>query len=137
MKSVFKNILAVILGIIVGSFVNMALIMMSNSVIPLPAGVDPNNMEDLKANIASFPAKNFIFPFLAHALGTLIGAFVAAKIAANKHLGISMIIGFVFLLGGLMMVVDLPAPMWFNVLDLVGAYIPMAWLGWKLARRKK
>ncbi len=137
MNPIFKNLLAVISGIIIGSIVNMGLIMVSSSIIPLPEGVDPTNMEDLKANIGSFPVKNFIFPFLAHALGTLVGAYIAAKIAANKHLGISMIIGFVFLLGGIMMVVDLPAPMWFNVLDLVGAYLPMAWLGWKLAGSKR
>jgi hypothetical protein len=31
----------------------------------------------------------------------------------------------------------MPAPMWFNVMDLVGAYLPMAYLGGKLAIRKK
>jgi hypothetical protein len=132
-----KNIIAVAAGIFTSSIVNMTLIMLSSSVIPLPEGVDPSDMESLKANMANFPAKNFIFPFLAHALGTLVGAFVAVKIAVKNHLQIALIIGAIFLLGGIMMVMDLPAPMWFNVLDLVGAYIPMAWLGWKMADSKK
>jgi hypothetical protein len=34
------------------------------------------------------------------------------------------------------MVVLLPeTPLWFVALDLVVAYIPMGWLGWKLADR--
>lgn len=134
MNPVFKNILAVILGIFIGSLANMGIIILSNSVIPLPPGVDPADMESLKENIASFPAKNFIFPFLAHAIGTLIGAFVVVKIAANNHFRLAMIVAGVFLLGGIMMIMDLPSPMWFNVLDIVGAYIPMAWLGWKLGK---
>ena len=32
-----------------------------------------------------------------------------------------------------MMVMDLPSPMWFNVLDLVGAYLPMGFLGYVIA----
>ncbi len=31
------------------------------------------------------------------------------------------------------MVAMVPSPMWFNALDLIGAYLPMAWLGGKLA----
>jgi hypothetical protein len=31
----------------------------------------------------------------------------------------------------------LPAPMWFNVVDLVGAYLPMAWLGGRLAPMRR
>ncbi len=36
-----------------------------------------------------------------------------------------------------MMVLQLPSPMWFNALDLIVAYIPMAYLGGKLVNRKK
>jgi hypothetical protein len=33
-----------------------------------------------------------------------------------------------------MMVFMLPAPIWFVVLDLAVAYIPMGWLGWRISR---
>lgn len=75
----------------------------------------------------------FMFPFFAHALGTLVGAFVAALIATNKKQLFAMIIGCWFLLGGSMMVYMYPSPTWFAVLDLVVAYLPMGYLGWKLA----
>jgi hypothetical protein len=45
----------------------------------------------------------------------------------------ALAIGFFFLIGGIMNVFMLPSPLWFTILDLAGAYIPMAWLGGLLA----
>ena len=135
MHPILRNILAVIAGIVVGSLVNMGLINISSSVIPLPEGVDMSTPEGLKAGVHLFEPKHFIFPFLAHALGTLTGAFVAAKLAANNKMKFALGLGVFFLIGGITAVYMIPAPMWFNILDLVVAYIPMAWLGGKLAHR--
>ena len=133
MNPIVKNILAVIAGVLIGGTVNMGIIMLSGSIIPAPEGVDPSDMESLKSSMHLFQPKHFIFPFLAHALGTLVGATVAALIATSHKMKFALAIGFFFLLGGTMMVFQLPSPAWFNVLDLAGAYIPMAWLGGKLA----
>ncbi|GFZ76367.1 hypothetical protein GCM10011531_01870 [Aquaticitalea lipolytica] len=137
MNPIVKNILAVIAGLIIGSVVNMGLIMISGSVIPPPEGGDVTTMEGLKETMHLFEPKHFIFPFLAHALGTLVGAFVAATIAANNKMKFAIAIGCFFLIGGIINVVMLPSPTWFAILDIVGAYIPMAMIGGKLAIRKK
>ncbi len=134
---ILKNVLAVVCGIVVGNIVNMGLITMSPRVIAPPAGVDPAHMESLKENIGRFGPQHFVMPFLAHALGTLAGAFVAAKLAASRQLGIALGIGAVFLLGGIAMAVMLPAPMWFEACDIIVAYLPMGWLGWKLAGHRR
>jgi hypothetical protein len=75
---ILRNILAVFAGLIFGSMVNMGLIMISGSIIPPPPGVNPADMECPKSSMHLFKAKHFIFPFLAHALGTLAGAWLAA-----------------------------------------------------------
>jgi len=137
MNPIVKNILAVIAGLIIGSVVNMGLIMISGSVIPPPEGGDVTTMEGLKETMHLFEPKHFIFPFLAHALGTLVGAFVASTIAANNKMKFAIAIGCFFLIGGIINVVMLPSPTWFAILDIVGAYIPMAMIGGKLAIRKK
>jgi hypothetical protein len=67
----------------------------------------------------------------------LVGAFAAAKIAYSKKMVFAMVIGGLFLLGGIAMIFVLPSPTWYTMLDLVGAYIPMAWIGWKLAGGEK
>ncbi len=137
MNPIVKNILAVITGLIISSVVNMGLIMISGSVIPPPEGGDVTTLEGLKETMHLFEPKHFIFPFLAHALGTLVGAFVAATIAANNKMKFAIAIGCFFLIGGIINVVMLPSPTWFAILDIVGAYIPMAMIGGKLAIRKK
>lgn len=134
MNPILKNILAVVGGWLVGSTVNMAIIMIGPMIIPLPEGVDPSNMESLAANMVSFGPKHFISPFLAHALGTFVGALVAINIAANRKALFGYVIGGLFLLGGIANVFMLPSPMWFNVLDIVGAYLPMAWLAIRISK---
>jgi hypothetical protein len=133
MNPILKNILAVLAGVILGSIVNMGIIMLSSSIIPPPEGVDPSDMESLKSSMHLFEPKHFIVPFLAHALGTLAGAFITALIAVNHKMKLALVIGLFFLLGGISSVFMLPSPTWFIVLDLVVAYIPMAWIGGRLA----
>lgn len=82
-----------------------------------------------------FQPKHFLMPFLAHAMGTLVGAFLTALIAANNYLKWGLVIGIFFFLGGIANVVALPSPIWFNVLDLLVAYLPMAYIGIKLTKQ--
>ena len=132
-----RNILAVIAGIVIGAVVNMGIIMLGGSILPPPGGVDASDGESLKAAMHLFQPINFVFPFLAHAVGTLAGAIVAGLIAANRKMLFAIVIGFVFLIGGIMMAIDLPAPAWFIVLDLVLAYIPMGVIGGYLSGNRR
>ncbi|MEP2025308.1 MAG: hypothetical protein ABJH98_03280 [Reichenbachiella sp.] len=136
MNPILKNILALVAGIIAGSIVNISLILLGHLLVPPPAGMNPMDMESLKTFMPMFEAKHFVGPFLAHALGTLIGAFTTAKIAVNHQLKFALAIGVWFLYGGISMVIDFSSPMWFNVMDLVLAYLPMAWLGWKISEKQ-
>lgn len=134
MNPILRNILAVIAGAILGGVVNMGIITVSGSIIPPPEGADITSSEGLKESIHLFKPINFLMPFLAHALGTLVGAFIAALIAATHKIKMALVVGFFFLIGGISMVFMVPSPTWFTILDLAVAYIPMAWIGGKLAR---
>jgi hypothetical protein len=124
-----RNLLAVIAGLVVGSVVNMAIITVGPMVIPPPTGVDMSDMDKFAENIKLLEPANFIAPWLAHALGTLVGAFAAAKVAASHKMKLALGIGVFFLLGGIMMVSMVGGPVWFAALDLIGAYLPMGFLG--------
>ncbi len=80
-----------------------------------------------------FEPKHFLFPFLAHALGTFVGAFATSMLAATQRMKLALVVGAFFLIGGVTMVFRLPSPIWFVALDLIGAYIPMGWFAGKLA----
>ncbi len=137
MNPIAKNVLAVISGVAVGSLVNMGLISIGPLVVSLPEGADLSTMENLRDSMKLFTPVNFLFPFLAHALGTLSGAFIAARVAAGHQVKFAIGIGVFFLIGGATMVSMLGGPMWFNVSDLLLAYIPMGYLGGILARGKR
>ncbi|MBK0401507.1 hypothetical protein I5M27_00840 [Adhaeribacter sp. BT258] len=136
MSPVLRNFLAVVAGFIVGSVVNMGIISLSGAIIPPPSGADVTTTEGLKATMHLFEPKHFLFPFLAHALGTFAGALVTALLAVYNKIRLALVVGFFFLAGGIASVFMLPSPTWFTVLDLVVAYIPMAYLAGKLASGK-
>jgi hypothetical protein len=136
MNKIVRNILAVLAGLFVGGKVNMILIENSSAIIPSPSGVNVTTVEGLKAGLHLFEPKHFIMPFLAHALGTFIGALLASIIAASNQLRIALGIGIVFFIGGTIAVYMLPAPLWFNLVDLIFAYIPMAYLAAKIIANK-
>ena len=130
MKTIFKNILVLLGGCVFGSVVNMGLIIAGNQLIPMADGMNP-------MDATMWEIKFFIFPFIAHAIGTLSGAFIVARYTASHHMILAISIGVFFLLGGISMVFIMPAPVWFIVADLSLAYIPMGWYGWKLIGQDK
>lgn len=136
MNNVIRNVLAVVAGLFFGSIINMGILNISHLVIPPPKGIDVTTYEGLLEAIKLFEPKHYIMPFLAHALGTLAGALMASLIAKKRKLTVSMIVGCFFLVGGLINIVMIPAPIWFILLDLVFAYIPMALIASKLFKNK-
>ncbi|PQJ32218.1 hypothetical protein BST92_09895 [Nonlabens arenilitoris] len=132
MNPIVKNILAVLAGVVIGNVVNMGFIELGNIVVPIE-GVDVSDMEALKKAMPDFGVENFIFPFLAHALGTLVGAYIAARLAATHKMKFAMGIGVFFLIGGIAVNMMLPGPIWFTIMDIALAYIPMAYIGGTLA----
>lgn len=128
-----KNTLAFIVGVVVTLAVNGGLITASPHVIPPPPGVDVSNVESMKASMHLFQPKHFVMPFLAHALGSLAGAFVAAMLATSHRTAIALGVGALHMAGGIAACFMIPAPAWFMAVDLIGAYLPMAWFGLKAA----
>lgn len=132
MNPILKNITAIILGWLAGSAINMGLIKVGHMAIPIE-GIDPNDMEALAEVMPTLGFEYFIFPFLGHALGTLVGAIVAGWVAATHKMKFSLVIGGLFLIGGIMINYMIPGPTWFAVADILLAYIPMARIGGKIA----
>ena len=137
MVTLLRNALALIVGIALGSGVNMALIIIGPALIAPPPGVDMTTAEGLRAAMRVLEPKHFFTPFLAHAVGTLVGALAGAVLAVSHRSLIAYAIGIAFLCGGIAASFMIPAPTWFIVLDLAAAYLPMAWLGLSIANRLK
>ena len=135
MSPIIRNVIGVVVGLVLGSIVNIGIVTLGPSIIPPPAGMDATDPESIAASMHLFETRHFITPFLAHALGTLVGAALAFLIAASNRSMMAYIVGAAFFAGGIMAARMLPAPLWFEATDLVLAYFPMAWLGQQLAQR--
>lgn len=129
MRNLLRNVLALLAGVVIGGGINMALITLGPWLIPPPAGVDVASADSLSRAMHLFEPRHFIMPFLAHAAGTFAGTLAACLIAASHKAQAGYVIGAVFLCGGVAASFMIPAPAWFIALDLLVAYLPMAWLG--------
>jgi hypothetical protein len=135
---ILKRTLVIFISLFAGAMLNGAIINISGKVIAPPKGYDLNTAEGLQAAMPHMGPEHFIFPFLAHAMGTLISAILITRFLKSQQLVFSLMAGILFLLAGVSMVIMLPeTPIYFVLVDLIAAYIPMAYLGYKLARKSK
>lgn len=134
MNPILRNILAVIIGWAIGSIINMSLLQIGHTTMPIE-GIDPNDMDALAEIMPTLESKYFTFPFLAHALGALVGAFIAGMIAKVRKMRAAFIVGVLFLIGGIFINYIITGPLWYTIVDITLAYIPMAWIGGKLAQK--
>lgn len=133
---IVRNVLAVILGIVACVVAKFIIISISGSIVPPPEGMNMNDLESIKANAHLFEPKHFIMPFLDHSIGSLVGGLAAAFVAATRKITFALVIGAIHLVGGIFAAAIIPAPIWFIALDLIVAYIPMAYLGGLIAAKK-
>lgn len=92
------------MGVIVG------LVVIGPMIIPPPAGVDMTTVEGMSAGMDLLGPEHFAVPFLAHALGTLVGGLVAYFVAASQKVLAVYFIGVLYLIGGIVASTMIPAP---------------------------
>lgn len=131
MNLLSQNVYALLVGFLIGCAVNMVALAVSGITVPMPVGVDLTTLEGLQETVNLFEPRHFIFPFLGHAVGTLAGASATAAIAASYQFTLAIVLGVVFLVGGIADTIMFPVPAWFAILDLGIAFLPMAWFGGK------
>lgn len=120
-----RNVVAVLLGLFVGSAVNMSLILTNMSIFPGPEGLNFGDPEAMIAYIGSLPQHAFILVFLAHLGQSFVGGWVAARVGQSHPMVLAMIVGVLTLVGGVLNFMQLPAPAWMYIeipLYLVVAY---------------
>ena len=142
MNPVLRNILAGVSGAIASMPANGLLLMPLGRLFGAPAAPaydptgDPEAMQVVwRAYFETLEPIHMVAPLLAHWNGALCGALVAGLLAANRGPRVPLIVAGFVLIGGIANAFMLPGqPVGFLTLDIAG-YLPIGWLGWKLATR--
>ena len=131
-----KAFLLIIISVLLGAVFNSMILNIGMEMIPPPIGYDMNNPNDLSKAMSVMETRHFLFPFLSHAIGTLVAVLIYTYFIKIKRKFAPILIAVIFFSGGLYMVLILPAPLWFELLDLTLCYFPMAAIGSSLTKRK-
>ena len=87
--------------------------------------------------ISTLEPIHMIAPLMAHWSGAFIGGLIMALLSMEAKMKHALIISGIVMVAGIMNAIQIPGqPLWFIALDLAG-YLPMGWLGWKLALKIK
>lgn len=129
-----RSILAVLAGVVVAGIVIAGVEYLGHLIYPPPPGLDPSDVESMKAMMADIPLGSLLFVLLAWALGSLAGGGVAARIAARSYLLHALIVGGIMLIGGVINMAMIPHPLWFWIVGVI-LFLPSAYAGARLAGR--
>ena len=138
-SSVLRDVGAVMAGLIIGSAVNMSLILLNTSSLmyPLPPGVSFDDPEAFGDYIASLPLGAYVLVFAAHFGQALVGGYVAARIGSSERtMLLSQVIGLLTMGGAVINNLSIPSiPKWTWI--EVPFYPVMAWIAGNFAMNKK
>jgi predicted MFS family arabinose efflux permease len=121
-------------GLIAGYVLITIFEIVGTLVYPLPAGVDPMNMEALREIVDQIPAGAFVFIIVGWGVGTFAGSWVAGRIATRNKSARGLVVTVLLTLGGLFTLLAIPHPVWVWVLGLA-ALVGGGYAGSRLAAR--
>jgi hypothetical protein len=114
-----RSIVAVVVGAIVGAAVILGLQYLSSLVFPLPAGTDPSDPESMAAAVAKMPVGALLALVFCYLIGTTVGAAAGARVSPSHPLLHGILVGLVFLAGGIANFLAIPHPWWVIVASSV------------------
>lgn len=128
-----RNILAVIIGIVLGILTIGLIESIGHNLFPVPQDiVQTAENQDTEALFALISPQMLLFVLLAYLLGSFFGGLITSLI--SKRIMSSIITGGVIMLGGVINLFMIPHPMWFILVSFV-VYIPFAFIGGLLAMK--
>jgi hypothetical protein len=134
MHPILRSVLAVLAGAVVAVVLITAVQLLGHQTFPPPADLDLNDREAVAAAMAQASGA-LLSVLLAWAVGTIGGAWVAARVAGRSHLLHGLIVGALLLAGAVANMLSIPHPVWFWIVALL-LFFPCASLGAMLAARR-
>ena len=134
MTQVLRSAAALLLGLVVGVFVIGGLEIVAQVVHPFPHGIHEDDPEAVNDAIENAPLEAFLPILIAWAVGTFIGAFVAARFAGTAPVLHGLIVGAMFFSAAVTVMLHHPHPLWVVIVGLA-MFFPVAFFAGNCARR--
>ncbi len=131
----FRNVIAVISGIIAGMALNMGILQISYLAYPIPEGLDINDPAQLQDYLDTLPATAFLVAMLAHLAQSFGGGWVAARLGSSRPMLLAMIVGAGSLVGGVMMMTMVKGPAWMAI--ELPLYLVVAWIAGRMEQKRR
>ncbi len=127
--------LAVVLGMLAGTTVNMTLVLFALFLFPMAEGSDFSDTDAMADYFATIPVAGLLLILAAHLGQSFFGGLVAALLSPTRPRAMALIIGVISLIGGVMNMSQLPLPAWMWI--EVPGYLLVAWFAASWAMRMK
>lgn len=127
-----RKIFGVLGGVVVAYLAIMGSQMLSLHQNPFPEGLDPADIEAMKAYISTLPGSAFAWVLGGYVVGAFLGGLVATLISQNKYMP-ALIIGAFLTMAAIANAMMIAQPMWVSVAGVI-VMIPFAWLGAKIVK---
>ena len=128
-----RNIGAGVAGIVIAMLAVWLVQLVGHAVYTPPAGLDSQDLDAMRAYIATLPLGAFLFVIASYFVGTLAGTCAACAIGTMLPRVFAILIGCLMLIATAMNVAMIPHPTWFIVAAVVAIFAG-AWLGMKCDR---
>lgn len=133
MRQFLRGIAAVTAGAVTAVVVISGVEVLGHRFYPPPTGMDFNDPASVRALAPTMPVGAFLFVLSAYLLGSVVGAWAAARLAGHRPVTHGLIVGVLMLAGAVYNMARIPHPGWFQVAAVV-VFLPAAYLGARLAR---
>ncbi|RZV36485.1 MAG: hypothetical protein EX272_08210 [Chromatiales bacterium] len=130
-----RNIGAGVAGIVIAMLAVWLVQLVGHAVYTPPAGLDSQDLDAMRAYIATLPLGAFLFVIASYFIGTLAGTCAACAIGTMLPRVFAILIGCLMLIATAMNVAMIPHPTWFIVAAVVAIFAG-AWLGMKCERTR-
>ena len=123
-----RNILAVIVGVVVGWIVFIVIQAVLPFIFPPTVYLDLNSQAAIEAYMASITPAMFAVVLAGYAIVSFIAGLLIGKVAASKGNLIPFIVGGIFMVGWILNLIALPHPKWVAIVGFF-MFIPFTVLG--------
>ena len=128
-----KRIISVIVALIVAFAVIMGFEHLSGIIFKTPDGGVGKSIAEIMANM---PMAAFLWLLLGYGVASFLGGLIATFISGRTAVQSALIVGGVLTAGGISNLIMLPYhPLWFMIVNVL-EYVPLAWIGFLVARKK-